>query len=515
MHDRLESEHSAQQIHVLLHSLSPVGSLDRMTEAPTRPQAPAAPAAAPSALADRDDVLAELARHVSRAWASFEHPRPVEPAPDVDLVRRLGRGLPDVGDDLRVALEDAAHVLDTSVSTARPLFLAYVPSSALETGVLASALSSAYDANLATSAGTADLLDRQAVHWLAEFLGFPAAEGHFTSGGQTSNFTGLLAAREHALPGSRERGVDPTTVAVYASEEAHHSVVRAVEAAGMGRRCVRWVPTDDQRRMRPDALDALVRADVAAGLTPVAVVATAGTTLTGTVDPLADIAAVCEQHGVWLHVDGAYGIPAAATASHGHLFAGLNRADSLTVDAHKWLGMPKSCSALLVRHHGVLRATFGHEEHYMLHEGDTGNPVDSTFEYSRPLRALRFWLSMRVHGAARFRAWLEGTLAVTGVFVDALRAHPEFEVLHEPMLTTVCFRHLPPAPDGAPLSPGALDRHQVALARALQQDGRVFLAPAELDGVTVLRACFTNFRTDADSVAAVLDVVSEVAATLR
>ncbi len=514
---RRRSDHSDQHSRPLLRALPRTSHSGGVTDAPLAPHPdPAAGSAAPSALADRDGVLAELSAHVSRAWASFEHPRPVEPAPDADLVRRLGRGLPDVGDDLSVALEDAAHVLDSSVSTARPLFLAYVPSSALETGVLASALSSAYDANLATSAGTADLLDRQAVHWLAEFLGYPAAEGHFTSGGQTSNFTGLLAAREHARPGSREHGVTPGSAAVYASEEAHHSVVRAVEAAGLGRRAVRWVPTDDQRRMRPADLEALVRADLEAGVVPVAVVATAGTTLTGTVDPLGEIAAVCERHGVWLHVDGAYGIPAAATASHGHLFAGLARADSVTVDAHKWLGMPKSCSALLVRHHGVLRATFGHEEHYMLHEGDTGNPVDSTFEYSRPLRALRFWLSMRVHGAARFRAWLEGTLEVTRTFVDAVRAHPEFELRHDPMLTTVCFRHLPPTGEGErPLSGGALDRHHVALAQALQHDGRVFLAPAELDGVTVLRACFTNFRTDAASAAGVLDVISEVAASLR
>lgn len=458
-----------------------------------------------SALADRDDVLRDLSRHLGAAWAGFDRPRPAEPQADPRLLARLGVGLPDRPSDAQAALSDAVRVLESSTSPSRPLYLAYVGSSGLETGVLASALSAAYDSNLATAAGAADLLDQQAVRWMAEFVGFPLGEGHFTSGGQTSNLTALLAAREQTLPGVREHGVSGQRATVYCSEEAHHSVVRAVEAAGLGRRALRRIPTDDRRRMRvPALLDALAR-DRAEGFMPVAVVATAGTTLTGAVDPLDAIADVCRREGVWLHVDGAYGAPAAATETAGHWFAGLDRADSVTIDAHKWLGMQKSCSVLLMRRRGALRAAFGHEERYMLHEEDTANPVDSTLEYSRPFRSLRWWLSMRVHGAEQFRSWIEGTLRNAALLSDAVRAHPDFELLHEPMLSTICFRHVP-----ASVPTDQRNDHNERLARAMQRDGRVFLAPAVIDGHTCLRVCFVNFRTTPDDVAQVLQVAAEL-----
>ncbi|CAM5320918.1 pyridoxal-dependent decarboxylase [Streptomyces canarius] len=218
---------------------------------------------------------------------------------------------------------------------------------------------------------------------------------------------------------------------------------------------------------------------------------------------------MCEREGVWLHVDGAYGLPAAATRTAAHLFAGLDRADSVTVDAHKWLGVQKSCSVVMLRRRGPLRAAFGHEERYMLHQEDTGNPVDHTFEYSRPFRSLRVWLSLRVHGADRFRAWIERTLAHAALLADEVRAHASFELLHEPMLSTVCFRHVVPG-----LADAELDAHNERLARALQADGRVFLAPAVVDGRTCLRVCFVNFRTAPDAVKTVLEVADELGLAL-
>ena len=477
----------------------------------TRPvNSPPAPGPVPAiaagqALADRDGVLRDLSRYLAQAWASFDCPRPSEPTVDPVLVERLQAALPEDGDDPQDALGDAVGILDASISPARPLYLAYVGSTGLETGVLASALSAAYDANLASAAGAADLLDQQAVRGVADFVGFPLGEGHFTSGGQLSNLTALLAAREQALPGAREHGVDGRRGTVYCSDEAHHSVVRAVEAAGLGRRALRRLPTDQRRRMRVDALVDAVARDRADGFTPVAVVATAGTTLTGAVDPLDDIADVCGRENVWMHVDGAYGAPAAASATAGHWFTGLDRADSVTVDAHKWLGMQKSCSVVLLRRRGPLRAAFGHEERYMLHDEDAANPVDSTFEYSRPFRSLRLWLSLRVYGARQFRTWIDGTLQNAALLTEAVRARPSFELLHEPMLSTVCFRHVP-----ADLAEDQLNHHNERLARAMQHDGRVFLAPATLDGNTCLRTCFVNFRTTPDAVPHVLDVAEEL-----
>jgi aromatic-L-amino-acid decarboxylase len=319
----------------------------------------------------------------------------------------------------------------------------------------------------------------------------------------TSNLTALLAARERALPGARADGVGSRRAAVYCSDEAHHSVVRAVETCGLGSAAIRRIPIDARRRMRADALDEALARDVADGVVPVAVVATAGTTLTGAVDPLDPIADACERHGVWLHVDGAYGLPAAAAPSAAPLFAGLARADSATLDAHKWLGLQKSCSVVLLREAGPLQAAFGHEERYMLHEGDVANPVDRTLEYSRPLRSLRLWMAFRVHGAVQYRAWIERTLDNARTLMELIAAHPDFELLHDPMLSTVCFRHVPPGVED-------VDAHNIALARAMQRDGRIFLAPAAIDGRACLRACFVNFRTTPDEVPLVLDVAAEL-----
>jgi aromatic-L-amino-acid decarboxylase len=463
-----------------------------MTDGPPRP--PSRPG-----LADRATVLANLGRLIDEAWSSFDEPRVSEPELSAELSARLRQPLPESPGEEDQALADAVATLEASVSPSRPLYLAYIGSTGLEVGVLASALSATYDTNLASAAGGAELIEEQTLEWLATFLGYPLGEGSFTSGGMTSNLTAILVARERALPGSRAHGVSGARAAVYCSDEAHYSVVRAVEAAGLGADAVRRIAIDDTRRMRVDELEATLRRDAADGVVPVAVVATAGTTLTGTVDPLDEIAALCETHGVWLHVDGAYGLPAAATASAGPRFAGLERADSITVDAHKWLGVPKSCSAVLFRERGSLVTAFGHHERYMLHEGDIANPVDRTFEYSRPLRSLRLWMAFRIHGATQYRAWIEGTLAHARELTELIDRSPAFELLHAPMLSTVCFRHLPARVDD-------LDGHNARLGRAMQTDGRVFLAPAAIDGMTCLRVCFVNFRTRSDEVGLILEV---------
>ena len=277
---------------------------------------------------------------------------------------------------------------------------------------------------------------------MAQLIGFPLSEGAFTSGGMTSNMTALLVAREHALPGSRTDGFDGTKAAVYCSAEAHHSVVRAAEAAGIGQRGVRKLPIDDHRRVQPADVAAAIAADRDAGITPVAVVANGGTTLTGSVDPLDGLADVCADTGVWLHVDGAYGMPAACTARARHLFAGLERVDSVTLDAHKWLGIQKGCSVVLVRESGALERSFGHEESYIRRTGAV-NLVERTLEYSRPINSLKLWLALRTHGAAAFRGWIEHTLGLAAEMTRQVRADPEFELLHEPQLSTVCFRTSP------------------------------------------------------------------------
>src|SRR3954453_11352351 len=235
------------------------------------------------ALADREGVLEDLERVICEAWESFDAPRTAEPQLDEMLIGRLETPLPEKPGDPDRILADADRVLDASISPSRPLYLGYIGSTGLEIGVLGAALSAAYDVNLAVTAGGADLVERQALEWVASFVGFPHSFGAFTSGGMTSNLTALLAARERALPGARLRGLDGRRGAVYCSDEAHHSIMRAVEACGLGSDYLRRLPLDDLRRMRPGDLDAAIAADRRAGVTPVGVFAHGGTTLRGAV----------------------------------------------------------------------------------------------------------------------------------------------------------------------------------------------------------------------------------------
>ena len=196
------------------------------------------------ALADREGILEDLERVICEAWDSFDAPRTAEPQLDEMLIGRLEMPLPEKPGDPDAILADAARVLDASISPSRPLYLGYIGSTGLEIGVLASALLATYDANLAVTAGGADLVEEQTLRWISDFVGFPYAEGSFTSGGMTSNLTALLAARERALPGCRVNGLGDRRAAVYCSEEAHHSVVRAVEVCGLGSNAVRPIPID-------------------------------------------------------------------------------------------------------------------------------------------------------------------------------------------------------------------------------------------------------------------------------
>jgi len=456
--------------------------------------------------APRSDVFAQAGRLVADAWASFDQARDDQPPVDDTTRDMLVTGLPERATAVQQVLADAGRVLDESAAQPRPRWFGFVGSSGLEIGVLGDLLSATYDINLAIGTDAATLVERQALRWVGELVGYPGQGGSFTSGGMLSNLTALTAARERALPGSRRRGISGTPATIYCSSEAHYSIVRAAEVLGLGSDAVRSVPIDANRRARPEDVADAIDADRAAGITPIAVVASAGTTLTGAVDPIAGLADVCASRGVWLHVDGAYGLPAAAAPSTKALFAGLDRADSVSVDAHKWLYLPKACSVVLVRDKASLVEAFAHDESYILHDEDERHAVDTTLEYSRPFRALKLWLALRVHGLAAFQAAIERNLSEARLFADLVKERPELELLGEPELSVVPFRHVATGRD--------LDVHNRALAAALRGDGRVYVSGADIDGTACLRPCFVNFRTSDDDVRVLRDVVLELGAKL-
>ena len=449
---------------------------------------------------DREDGLAIAAEFVADAWREFDSARDAEPEISDELRAHLAAGLPQDGIGIFAALGRGGEVLDTSLAQARPRYFAYIGSSGLEVGALADLLAHSYDVNMALNAGGASLMEHQTLRWLGEFVGFPAGSGSFTSGGTISNITALAAARQRALPTSREDGMHGHRAAVYCSAEAHYSVQRAVELLGMGSRGCRSVPIDGARRMRADALDDMLTADKAAGITPVAVVATGGTTLTGAVDPIDAIADVCERHGVWLHIDGAYGLPAASVRAE--QFSGLSRADSVSVDAHKWMFVPKACSAVMVRDEEALADAFAHATEYI--PAHSRNAVDVTLEYSRPLRSFKLWLAFAVYGAEEFRRALRMNLGQAQLLYDLARAAVNWEVLpNPPQLSIVPIRQVVPGCSD-------VNAHNAALCEAMQADGRVYLSHADIDGEQWLRPCFTNFRTTDEDVRILLKVADEL-----
>jgi aromatic-L-amino-acid decarboxylase len=454
----------------------------------------------------RAQALERASEIVLQGWRSFDHARAEEPPIDNRLRELLEAPLPDGPTNALDVLEDARRGLDESIAQTRPRYFAFVASSGLEIGVIGDLLASCFDANLAVWAAAATEIEDQAVRWVAELLGFPAAAGAFTSGGTVSNMTALAAARERAIPGSRRHGLNGIAATVYCSNEAHYSIERAAEILGIGSDNVRALPIDADRRLVPEQVAEAIRADRAAGRVPVAVVATAGTTLTGAVDPVGALADVCAEAGVWLHVDGAYGLPAATAPSTAHLFAGLDRADSVTLDAHKWLYLPKACGVLLVRRREDLFDAFSHNESYIPHERTTGHMVDITLEYSRPFRALKLWLAFRAHGAQAFRDAVEDNLRQARLLYELVLREESLEPLcGPPSLSIVPFRHVRSFED--------LNVHNARLVRTLQDDGRVWVAPATVDGKVALRPCFVNFRTTDDDVRALVDVAVELGAS--
>lgn len=465
----------------------------------------------PLGLAGADAIaLGRLGQELATAWDGFRRARPEEPVPDDALRALLAEGLPEEGMPLPRAIDDTMTVLDASLAQSRPRYFGFVGGSGLESGVLADALAESFDINMASWSAAATDLEPQAIGWLARFLNYPAADGHFTSGGTVSNVTALAAARLRALPDVRTQGIGGRRAALYCSAEAHASIVRAAELLGLGSEAVRSLPQrPEDRGVDPDAVARAIEQDKADNIIPLAVIATAGTTLTGAIDPLDALADVCQQHGVWLHVDGAYGAPAAAVPAMRERFKGMERADSLTVDPHKWLYLPKACGALLVRDPDVLDDTFGHDKSYMPDEDELPNAVDRTLEYSRPFRALKLWLAFRVHGAERFRTAIARNLAHAQLLYTMVEAHPRLRALTgPPVLSVLPFQHVPEDPSAD------IDAHNARIARRLQRDGHVWVASAVVDGAVAIRPCFVNFRTGDADVQALVDEVCAVGAEL-
>lgn len=400
----------------------------------------------------------------------------------------------------------AAQIEPYPFGNGHPRFAAWVNSPPNPLGVFASALAAAMDPSVAGGEHASVHLEHQVLRWFAELLGWPSGySGQLVSGGSAATLTALAAARHRAAAGAGlddRRDGTSDRFAVYAGAEAHSCITKAVEVLGIGSANIRVVDSDGTRRICPDHLDALISADLVDGRIPVVAVASVGTVNTGAIDPLAEIADVCARHGVWMHVDAAYGGPAVLLLErYRDVLAGLSRADSLAVDPHKWLYVPVDAGLVLVRDGSVARDTFSLVPPYLRTEGDAPWFTEFGLEQTRPFRALKVSMQLRHLGRRGYRELIERDLAVAEQLRDAVTAAPDLELLGSGM-SIVCFRHRPGG-----MASDELDEHNRAVLNAVQLGGRSFLAGTVVDGVFALRACIVNPLTSSADALAIIDDV--------
>ena len=436
---------------------------------------------------------------------------------DVRRALDLSSPLPETGTDPAPLLERTAQLLfQHSLFNAHPRFFGYITAAPAPIGILGDFLAAAVNANVGawTLSPAATEIEVQTVRWMASLIGYPSdCGGLLVSGGNMANIVCFWAARlAKAGWNVRERGVTGDSgrqLRVYGSAETHTWIQKAADLGGLGTDSIRWIPTDSELRMDVAALRQQIEADKAAGDVPCMVVGTAGSVSTGAVDPLRAIHAVCVEHGIWFHVDGAYGGFAAAVAEAPADLRALDLADSVAVDPHKWLYAPLEAGCALVRDPAALRAAFAYHPPYYHFDEQVTNYVDNGPQNSRGFRALKVWLALQHAGAAGYRSMIADDMRLSRHMADAVRRSDELELVTQALSITT-FRCVP-RDLHARIGDPDVERHLDALNRRvldrLQQGGEAFVSNAVIRDRFVLRACIVNFHTTQRDVEATLEII--------
>jgi aromatic-L-amino-acid/L-tryptophan decarboxylase len=415
-------------------------------------------------------------------------------------------------------------VLPHAMGNGHPRFFGWVNSPPAPIGIVADFLAAALNPSCAGGDHAAIYLERAAVRWLMELIGFPAEDsmGLLVSGGSAATLVALAAARHRA---AREDGWNVRTeglqharrtLCLYATADGHSCIQKAAEILGLGAESIRRVASDERNRMDVEALRAAVAADRAAGRRPFCVAASAGTVGTGAIDPLDALADLCAAERLWLHVDGAYGALGAALPSLHARYAGLERADSIALDPHKWLSVPVECGAVLVGDGRLLRDSFSLVPDYLRTEADRGFgglPWYSEYgiQQTRGFRALKLWMVLQHLGRDGVRDLIGRHLALARHLAALIDAAPDLERLAEVELSIVCFRYAPARLRG---DERALDLLNKRVMEEVQASGAAFLTQTTLGRRFALRACVLHYATADSDVAALVDAVRETGARL-
>lgn len=436
------------------------------------------------------DLLADYLEHIEEQRLfpdieprlldeSFREPLPASPMPAGAVLDELDEKL----------LPYCTHV-------SHPGYFGLITPTPLPMGILADFIASALNQNCGTYAlgPSAVAMERRAVRWLNDLVGYgEGAGGNLTSGGTMANFIGLKLARDWASSDAIQHDGFRDRWAVYTSQERHVAVDKAVDAVGVGRSNLRVLPTDDEYRIRLDALEDALAADKAAGLRPMCIVAASGTTNTGALDPLSELRRIADAEGMWLHADAAYGGGMLLSRKTPGLLDDLKLADSITIDPHKWFYAPLDAGAILVRDESRLTASFGIRPPYLTDELDTGERYQyfvHGFEQSRRFRGLKVWMSFKRYGTDRIGRWIDANVDQAKRLYELVDEHPDFHAAMQPAMSAICIRYQPgdiPEDQLGPL------HHEVV--RRVERGGRFWFSTTFMKDRWWFRINPVNFRT--------------------
>jgi aromatic-L-amino-acid/L-tryptophan decarboxylase len=463
----------------------------------------------------QDETFAEDFARVG-AWIEeyLGHPERHAVLPKVrpgDIAAQLPQSAPEDGEPFEAIVADFNRIIVPGITHwNHPRFFAYFATSAAPAAIAAEALSATLDVKVMlwrTSPAAAEL-EAVVMRWLGKLMGIPASwTGIIYDTASVAGFTALAAAREALGLAIRERGMsgrDLPALRIYATEHTHSHIEKAAIALGVGQANVVRVACDAQFRMDPEALERDIVADIAAGRRPIAIVATVGTTSTTSIDPVARIAEVAKKHGVWLHVDAAYAGVAAILPEFASMMDGVDRADSLVVNPHKWMFIPMDLSVLFLRDEATVRRAFSLVPEYLATtDGDVLNYMDYGLQLGRRFRALKFWFTLRHLGAKAIRERLRDHIALAAQFASWIAQEGDWEVLAPHPFSVVCFRYHPRGIDDA----AELERVNAALLEAANATGEMFISHTKIDGAYALRLAIGNIRTTHDDVAAAWSIL--------
>src|SRR5262245_8841413 len=464
-------------------------------------------------------------RLIDRIASHFEmiRERPVTPGESVAAVRQAigaARGLPGTGAQSPDLLAEVTDMLfDHSLFNAHPRSWGYITSSPAPISVLADLVASAVNPNVGAwkLAPAATEIEAQTVRWIAELIGYPLdCGGLMVSGGNMANFLCFLAARHAKVQWNvRESGLavnGSTRLRIYASTSTHTWIQKAADLFGHGTDAIRWIETDQEQRMNPNALRRQVARDLEQGEQPFLVVGTAGSVATGAVDPLTELGSLCREYGLWFHVDGAYGAFAANAPGVPADLSALKDADSVSVDPHKWLYAPLEAGCALVRKQEQLLSAFSYHPSYYHFEQEATNYLDFGMQNSRGFRALKVWVALRQAGREGYLKMIGDDIRLAKHLYSLASAHPELEALSCGLSITT-FRYVPPDMRrlaGSVEAEQDLDRLNMEILSRIEVSGEAFLSNAVVDGKFGLRACIVNFRTSLEDIEAIPELVARI-----